>query len=160
MLAEELFCRAGGLVNVRPILFEGLMLHGSARLSTALERLPGLADALLTDHGVTREDVLVVASNSGGNAVASELVRCAHERGVQVIAVTGLNHAISAAARSGGVTKIHELADIVIDNDGMVGDAAVNIRGFDKLLRPRRSSARLSSTASLPRPCSCLSIEG
>ena len=50
MLAEELFYRAGGLVHVRPILFEGLMLHASAPLSTALERMPGLAAALLEDH--------------------------------------------------------------------------------------------------------------
>ena len=35
--------RAGGLVRVRPILFEGLMLHASAPLSTTLERMPGLA---------------------------------------------------------------------------------------------------------------------
>ena len=32
MLAEELYYRAGGLVHVRPILFEGLMLHASAPL--------------------------------------------------------------------------------------------------------------------------------
>ncbi len=37
MLAEELFYRAGGLVRVRPILFEGLMLHASAPLSTTLK---------------------------------------------------------------------------------------------------------------------------
>ena len=30
MLAEEVFYRAGGLVRVRPILFEGLMLHADA----------------------------------------------------------------------------------------------------------------------------------
>ena len=33
MLAEELFYRAGGLVRVKPILFEGLMLHAGAELS-------------------------------------------------------------------------------------------------------------------------------
>ena len=43
MFAEELFYRAGGFVRIEPILFEGLMLHASAPLSTALERVPGLA---------------------------------------------------------------------------------------------------------------------
>ena len=52
MLAEELFYRAGGLVRVEPILFEGLMLHASAPLSTSLERVPGLATAILDDHAV------------------------------------------------------------------------------------------------------------
>ena len=69
MLAEELFYRAGGLVRVRPILFEGLMLHAGAELSTSLERLPGLAAAILEQHPIEPRDVLVVASNSGGNAV-------------------------------------------------------------------------------------------
>ena len=76
------------------------MLHASARLSTALERLPGLADALLDD---TRSpgDVLIVASNSGGNAVASETRAERAAPGVRVIALTSVNHATSAAARAG-----------------------------------------------------------
>ena len=57
MLAEELFYRAGGLVRVRPILFEGLMLHAGAELSTRLERLPGLAEALLEQHPMAAGDV-------------------------------------------------------------------------------------------------------
>ena len=80
MLAEELFYRAGGLVRVRPMLFEGLMLHASAPLGTALERLPGLAAALLDDHPMAAGDVLIIASNSGGNAVSTELARLARER--------------------------------------------------------------------------------
>ncbi|HEY8198789.1 MAG TPA: sugar isomerase domain-containing protein, partial [Candidatus Limnocylindrales bacterium] len=79
MLAEELFYRAGGLVRVSPILFEGLMLHASAPLSTSLERLPGLADALLRDHPVDAGDVLIIASNSGGNAVTSEMAQRVRE---------------------------------------------------------------------------------
>ncbi len=79
MLAEELFYRAGGLVDVRPILFEGLMLHASAPLSTALERMPGLAAALLEDHPSRAGDVLIVASNSGSNAVTSELAALARD---------------------------------------------------------------------------------
>ena len=65
VLAEELYYRAGGFVRVNPILFEGLMLHSSALLSTSLERMPGLAEALLADHPIAPGDVLVVASNSG-----------------------------------------------------------------------------------------------
>ena len=79
MLAEEMFYRAGGLVDVRPILFEGLMLHADAPLSTSLERLPGLAVILLDAHGVEAGDVLLVFSNSGRNAVAVELAEAARE---------------------------------------------------------------------------------
>lgn len=136
MLAEELFYRAGGLVNVRPILFEGVMLHSSAPLSTTLERLPGLADALLADHPIMAGDVLIVASNSGGNVVTSELAARVREIGGRVIAVTSLRHATSSAARSTTVPRLHELADVVIDNGGHVGDAAVVVDGFGQKVGP------------------------
>jgi uncharacterized phosphosugar-binding protein len=136
MLAEELFYRAGGLVRVRPILFEGLMLHASAQLSTSLERLPGLAATLLEDHPIAAGDVLVVASNSGGNAVTSELAVLARDAGARVIAVTSIRHATSAAARASDRPRLHEVADVVIDNGGCVGDAAVDIDGFDRRVAP------------------------
>ncbi|WP_010204477.1 SIS domain-containing protein [Salinibacterium sp. PAMC 21357] len=132
MMAEELFYRAGGLVNVRPLLFDGLMLHSSAPLSTSLERLPGLAAALLGDHPISAGDVLIVASNSGSNAVTSELVQLVIANGVPVIALTSLNHATSSSARPTAFPRLHELATVVIDNGGRVGDAAVDISGIDK----------------------------
>jgi uncharacterized phosphosugar-binding protein len=132
MLAEELFYRAGGLVNVQPLLFDGLMLHSSATLSTSLERLPGLAEALLLDHPIVDGDVMIVASNSGSNAVTSELVQFVMAAGIPVIALTSLNHANSPAARPTSRPRLHELATVVIDNGGCVGDAAVDIVGIDR----------------------------
>jgi uncharacterized phosphosugar-binding protein len=136
MLAEELFYRAGGLVRVRPILFEGLMLHASAPLSTALERMPGLAAALLADHPMTAGDVLVIASNSGTNAVSTEIARLARDAGVRTVAVTSLRHATSDAVRSSDGPRLHEIVDVAIDNGGVVGDAAVSIDGLTTRVAP------------------------
>jgi uncharacterized phosphosugar-binding protein len=130
MLAEELFYRAGGLVRVRPLLFEGLMLHAGAEVSTALERLPGLADVLFADHGMRAGDVLIVVSNSGGNVVSSALARLARDAGVRVIALVSRAHATSRQARTTDSARLHEIADIVIDNGGIVGDAAVEVDGM------------------------------
>jgi uncharacterized phosphosugar-binding protein len=136
MLAEELFYRAGGLVRVRPILDERLMLHVDAARSTVLERQPEMADEILASHPMRAGDVLVVASNSGGNAVAVRLVQLVQPMGVRVIALTSLRHAISEIARASGVPRLHELADVVIDNGGQIGDAAVGISGFDRKVAP------------------------
>jgi uncharacterized phosphosugar-binding protein len=136
MLAEELFYRAGGLVRVSPILFEGLMLHASAPLSTSLERLPGLAEALLRDHPVAAGDVLIVVSNSGGNAVTSELAQLAGRAGARVIGLTSIRHATSSAARASALPRLHEIADVVLDNGGRAGDAAIDIEGFDRPVAP------------------------
>ena len=136
MLAEELFFRAGGLVRVRPILFGPLMLHEDAVASTELERRPEIADEILAGHSMQRGDILVVASNSGSNAVASRLAQRARESGVRVIAVTSVRHATASEARSSELPRVHELADVVIDNGGVVGDAAVDIPGFDRRVGP------------------------
>jgi uncharacterized phosphosugar-binding protein len=136
MLAEELFYRAGGLVRVRPILFDGLMLHVSASMGTALERLPGLAEALLADHLMAAGDVVVIASNSGSNAVTLELAAAVHARGARIIAVTSLSHATSPDARATALPRLHEQADVVIDNGGCVGDAAIAIDGLDRRVAP------------------------
>jgi uncharacterized phosphosugar-binding protein len=136
MLAEELFYRAGGLVRVSPILFEGLMLHASAQLSTSLERLPGLAESLLRDHPLAAGDVLIIASNSGSNVVTTELAQLAGRAGARVIGLTSVRHATSPAARASELPRLHEIADIVLDNGGCVGDAAVDIEGLDRPVAP------------------------
>jgi uncharacterized phosphosugar-binding protein len=130
MLAEELFYRAGGLVRVRPILCEGLMLHASAPLSTSLERMPGLAAALLADHPMDAGDVLILASNSGSNVVATELAGLARASDVRTVAVTSMRHATSTTARVQDGARLHDLVDVAIDNGGAPGDAAVSIEGL------------------------------
>ena len=142
VLAEELYYRAGGFVRVNPILFEGLMLHSSALLSTSLERMPGLAEALLADHPIASGDVLVVASNSGRNAVTAELAQAARAAGASVIAVTSLRHATAQEARTQGLPRLHEVADVVIDNGGVVGDAAIDIEGFEVRVAPTSTARR------------------
>jgi uncharacterized phosphosugar-binding protein len=136
MLAEELYYRAGGLVGVRPMLFEGLMLHASARLSTALERMPGLAAALLDDHPAQPGDVLLIASNSGGNAVTTELAGLARARGIRTICLTSLRHATSDETRARVGPRLHEIVDVAIDNGGEVGDAAVDVPGVPTRVGP------------------------
>lgn len=141
MLAEEMFYRAGGLVRVKPILFEGLMLHASAPLSTALERLPGLAAAILDDHPMAPGDVLLIASNSGSNAVITEMARLARRRGVRTIAITSLEHATSETARERINERLHDLVDVAIDNGGVVGDASIGIAGLPTRVAPTSTVA-------------------
>ena len=50
MLSEELFYRAGGLLNIQPVLIDTLMLHIDAAGSTIAEREEGLADKIFDDY--------------------------------------------------------------------------------------------------------------
>lgn len=123
LLALELFYRAGGLARVCPILDERLMLHASASASTEWERQSGLAHALLVHHPLTAQDVLVISSNSGRNAVPVELAVEARERGAKVIALTSLRHSQAVSSRNSLGLRLFETADLVLDNGGELGDA-------------------------------------
>ena len=46
-----------------------------------------------------------------------------------VIVILSLNHANSQGSFRGGSSKLAELADVVIDNGGVAGDAAVTVPG-------------------------------
>jgi uncharacterized phosphosugar-binding protein len=126
MLAEEGHFRAGGLVPVTPVLSSSLMLHESAIASGKLERMPHLAAIELERYAPTERDALVIFSNSGVNAVPVEMALAGKEHGMTVIAVVSLAYALQAPLSSVG-KRLPEVADIVIDNLGLPGDAIVPI---------------------------------
>lgn len=129
ILAEELFNRAGGLDGVHAILEPSLMLHEDPLKSTLLERLPGLAEVLLTVHDVQLGDVVIIASNSGRNPVPVELAEQVRQRGAQVVAVTSIAHSQSVPSRATSGRRLFEAADVTIDNGGVPGDAVLDIAG-------------------------------
>jgi uncharacterized phosphosugar-binding protein len=128
-LAEELYGRAGGLADVRAILEPGLMLHEGLQKSSLLERLPGLAEVLLETNQLAAGDVVLIASNSGRNAVPVEFALGARERGAQVIALTSMAHTSTITSRAPSGQRLFETADVVIDNCGVPGDALIAVQG-------------------------------
>ncbi len=132
MMALELFYRAGGLARVCPILDTALMLHDGAVKSSFVERVEGYAAEVLARYPLQKGDVLLIASNSGRNAVPVEMAREAKARGATVIALTSLAHAASAPSRHSSGTHLHENADIVIDNGGIAGDACLEVEGVGR----------------------------
>ncbi|MBX5465710.1 MAG: SIS domain-containing protein [Clostridia bacterium] len=129
LLAEELYSRAGGLLPVRVLESAPLMLHEDAVASGSWERLPGAAAVLLEHAGLRPErDVLLVISNSGRNAVPVEAAEWARARGMPVIALTSLAHSRAVPSRAPSGRRLFEVADVVLDNLGEPGDAAVEVR--------------------------------
>ena len=141
MLALEGFYRAGGLAAVDPLLVPSLMLHSNAVLSTALERTEGIGASLFADLQPGPHDSFILVSNSGGNRVAIELARSARQAGLAVIAIVSAAHARSALALGAQpghaqAANLIDLADVVIDNLGAVGDAATTVAGVAATMGP------------------------
>ena len=125
MFAEEIFYRAGGLVRVKPIFDDRLMLHIGASQSTVYERQSGLSQKLLPAGSITEKDVIIIASNSGRNAVAIEIAENAKQAGAKVVALTSLRHSMAQKSRHPSGKRLFEIADLVLDNFGEVGDACI-----------------------------------
>ena len=128
-LGEEVYYRAGGLAPVNAILFPALMQHEGPATSTKLERMPGLARIVLDKSGARPGEVLTIVSNSGKNAVPVEMALYAKEKGIKTVAITSLNQSKAAQPGAGQSKKLYEICDVVIDNCGTAGDAALEVHG-------------------------------
>ena len=136
LLAEEPFYRAGGLAPVNPIQDDRITLSRSALASTAAERQDGLAAEILAQHDVRLEDAAIVISNSGRNAAPVEAALWFKERGIPVIALTSLTHSRSVTPRNRAGARLCDVADVVLDNCGVPGDAAVEVAGLAQPMGP------------------------
>lgn len=131
LLAEEVFYRAGGIAAAQAILDPDLMLHKGAQRSTLLEREEGRAETVLAGYPVGPGDAVFIASNSGRNAYPIELALGARARGATTIAITSMRHARQITSRHITGKLLYQVTDIVIDNEGAYGDAALDIPGRD-----------------------------
>jgi len=136
LLAEEPFYRAGGLVPVNPVQDRRITLSEHAIGSTQAERQAGLAVEILETHDVRAGDAAIVISNSGRNAAPVEAAVWFRERGIPVIALTSRAHSMAVEPRNSLGKRLCEVADVVLDNAGVPGDAAVAVTGVTNPMGP------------------------
>lgn len=126
MIAEDVFHRAGGLVCVNAMLEQSLMDLNVGR-SMHLERLSGYAEVLLKGYDLRKGEVIVIISNSGMNAVPIEMALECKKRGLTVIALTNMDHTTKVTSRHPSGKKLYEVADLILDNGGVYGDAVLEM---------------------------------
>ncbi len=129
LVAQEIFCRAGGIVPVNAILDPSFMVSYGAMRSTNMERLPGAASISLAGHQIRSGDAAIIISNSGKNQAPVEMALKLKELGVKIIAVTSMKHSSSVKSSHPSGKLLFEVSDVVIDNHAAIGDAAVSIPG-------------------------------
>ncbi|MCL5046514.1 MAG: SIS domain-containing protein [Actinobacteria bacterium] len=136
MLCEEAFYRAGGLAAINPILDPGLMPHEGAVRSSLLERLEGYGQILIAQQDLRPGEVIVVISTSGRNAVPVEVALEAKKRGLTVVAITSAEYSRFTTSRHSSGKLLLDVADVVIDNCGVPGDAILEHPGVPVKFAP------------------------
>ncbi|MDF9823818.1 putative phosphosugar-binding protein [Breznakia sp. PF5-3] len=140
-VAEEFYGRAGGLAFVVPIMTTELTLNEHPTKSTYIENLSGYAHILVELYKIGKGDVVLIASNSGRNAYPVELAVEAKQLGAKVIAITNTKHSLNSKPRNIHDKRLMEVADIVIDNCGEIGDSATYFDGINLPMYPTSSIA-------------------
>jgi len=141
MISEEAFFRAGGLVPVNAILDQRLLFLEGAAESTQAERESGYAETLLASENVQPEDVAIIISNSGRNAVPIEMALAMKARGVKVIAITSALYSARLRSRHSSGKRLFELADLTIDNCVPEGDAVLDLPDTSQRIGPSSTIA-------------------
>ena len=138
ILSEELYYRAGGLMLFNPIFGREIMLDTEPiTLTSKMERCVGYGTILANSRADFQNgDVLIVHSVSGRNPVTLEVAMEAKKNGAKIIAITNVEYSKSVTSRHPSGKRLFELADVVLDNHGDVGDACVEIDGLEQKVAP------------------------
>lgn len=130
--ALEAHGRAGGLVPVDIILDPSFGKR---------EREEGYAAKLIRRRRFQRRSAMMIISNSGRNALPVEMALEAKRRRMRVIAITSLSHSRSVASRHPCGKRLFEIANVVIDNCGVPGDAVISLPDVREKVGPTSAIA-------------------
>ncbi|MEU3731189.1 SIS domain-containing protein [Streptomyces sp. NPDC033538] len=129
LAAQDVVYRAGGLALMNLLAVPGVVGVDvmPATLGSALERVDGLASAVLDSSPLREGDTLVIISLSGRNALPVEMALNARALGVRVIGVTSVAYASETKSRHTSGTFLKDHCDIVLDSKIAVGDAELTL---------------------------------
>jgi uncharacterized phosphosugar-binding protein len=142
MLVEEMWPRYGSFPGFNPLVELSLSFHNlvvganGQRQAMFLENVSGLAEQILRNFDLKREDSALVVSSSGCNRVPIEMAEGFRRRGVFVAAIISRRHSEASHSRDPRGVKLQDFADVVLDTGAPPGDAMVAIPGLDTPVAP------------------------
>ena len=73
---------------------------------------------------------MIIISNSGNNIAPVDAALRAKEKGIPVIGITAVEYSGYLKTKHRDGVKLKDVAEVVLDNCSLIGDAAVEIEGF------------------------------
>ncbi|GAB5562484.1 MAG: sugar isomerase domain-containing protein [Synoicihabitans sp.] len=144
IIGREIIGRAGGLMPVSGIFDPGMGFS---------ENVVGygtrLAERYDNTNGLHAGEIIIVISNSGKNASPIEVALHAQKKGLTVIALTSVAMSTTAQTVHPGGQNLHAIADLVLDNLGVSGDAIVEMNNGNLAGVPADTAAMAGPTSTL-----------
>lgn len=129
LLAQDGHFRSGGLVPVKAIQIEPLMLHKGALLSSANEKQAGFLAQHQQDIQLEAADVCIIISTSAKNPAPLDMAYFAKEAGALTISLQSLAYTGMASNHVSG-KRLEEVVDVVLDTHVPVGDGVLALDGL------------------------------
>lgn len=124
LISREIIGRAGGLVGVTGIIDP---------TAGFIENLPGYGARLIErydrQYQLLAGETLIVISNSGKNGSPIDVALHGKQKGLTVVALTCLAMSKVTPSQHPSGKRLFEVADHVLDNGGVPGDAIVEVSG-------------------------------
>jgi uncharacterized phosphosugar-binding protein len=124
LISREIIGRAGGLVCVTGVIDP---------TGGFIENLPGYGTKLIErydrQYQLLAGETIIVISNSGKNGSPIDVALYAKQKGLTVVALTCMAMSRATPSQHPGGRRLFEVADHVLDNGGVPGDAIVDVGG-------------------------------
>jgi len=131
LIAEENYYRAASPANYCALAEASINGTNEMTKIRPIEACYGIGNAIVDYHRIDpQKDVLICISNGGNNTVSIDAALRAKEKGIPVIAITSVDYGNTLKTTHKCGKKLKDIADVVIDNKCIIGDAAVKLDGF------------------------------
>jgi uncharacterized phosphosugar-binding protein len=137
LITLELYYRTGGMATINPVRAPGLNLDiDPATMTIQMERLPEYGRVIIDNLPIGEGVVIIIHSVSGRNTVTIDAAIRARELGAYVIALTNIATTTKQSSRHPSGKNLYQVADLVLDNCGCLGDSSLEILGVAEKVAP------------------------
>ena len=130
LVVDDAFWRAATPANYCALLEPSATGNQEITKSYYVENTYGIGKLAVDYHRITPNDCMIIISNSGNNIAPVDAALRAKEKGIPVIAITAVEYSDYLTTKHRDGVKLKDVADVVLDNCSLIGDAAVEIENF------------------------------
>lgn len=141
LVTDDAFWRAATPANYCALLEQSATGSFEITKSYYVENTYGIGSLIVDYNRITPDDCMIIISNSGNNIAPVDAAIRAKEKGIPVIAITAVEYSDYLKTKHKDGVKLKDVADVVLDNCSLIGDAAVDIEGFEM---------KVGSTSTIP----------
>ena len=142
IMVEEMWPRYGSFPGFNPIVELSLTNHNNVvgangqRQAMFLENVPGFAERILRNFGLSEKDCALIISSSGTNLVPVEMAELFQWKKIKVVALVTKDHLEKSESKRPDGKKLSDFADLVLDSGAPIGDSMITIKGLKTPVSP------------------------